>query len=106
MEKSTELREVKRSIKEEIPHRIIWFVVSVAVIALLALIPVIGWILALVMVFAVFTKIFGFRESFLVGNCPTCTKLLPVPDTDVFACPVCNSVIAVGEDSLTIVKTD
>ncbi|MCU7250334.1 hypothetical protein [Pseudomonas koreensis] len=84
-----------------------WIIFGTIGAILLCFIPVLGWFLALGMVFAILYKTFGFRDTFLVGSCPACTKTLPVdPKTDVFACPVCNSVIAVGEGRLTIVKLD
>lgn len=107
MERSTELRKVKRSIWGELNYRLNWIIFGTIGAILLAFIPVLGWLLAIGVMGAVLFKTFGFRETQLVGNCPACTKALPVdPKNDVFACPVCNSVIAVGEDSLTIVKID
>ncbi len=74
---------------------------------LLCFIPVLGCLLALGAAVAILWKTFGFRKTFLEGNCPACTKTLPVdPKIDVFACPVCGSCMAVRDDSLVIIKID
>lgn len=107
MERSTELRKVKRSLWGEFNYRLNWIIFGTIGAILLCFIPVLGWLLALGLVLAILYKTFGFRETFLVGNCPACTKTLPVdPKTDVFACPVCGSCMAVREDSLVLIKID
>ncbi|MDZ4325506.1 MAG: hypothetical protein U1A73_10925 [Pseudomonas sp.] len=107
MERSTELREVKRSVWGELNYRLNWIIFGTIGAIFLACIPVLGWLLAVGVILAVMWKTFGFRETQLVGTCPACTKALPIdPKTDVLACPVCNSVVAVGEGRLTIVKID
>ena len=107
MERSTELMAVKRSIWGELNYRLNWIVFGTIGAVLLAFIPVIGWLMALGVIAMVLWKTFGFRETQLIGSCPACTKSLPIdPKTDVFACPVCQSCIAVQEDRLVIVKVD
>ncbi|WP_095049229.1 hypothetical protein [Pseudomonas sp. Irchel s3h9] len=107
MERSTALRKVKRSLWGEFNYRLNWIIFGTIGAILLCFIPVLGWLLALGLVLAILYKTFGFRETFLQGNCPACTKTLPVdPKADVFACPVCGSCMAVREDSLVLIKID
>lgn len=103
MERSTELRRVKRSIWKELNYRLNWIIFGILGAVLLMFIPIIGWCLSIGIVIAMLWKVFGFRESELAGTCPACTKQLSVePKGDVFACPVCQSVIAV-EDGARLV---
>jgi hypothetical protein len=107
MERSTELRAVKRSVWGELNYRLNWIIFGTIGAVLLALIPVIGWFMGAGVIIAVLWKTFGFRETQLIGSCPACTKSLPVhPEADVFACPVCHSCIAVQEHRLVIIKID
>ena len=107
MERSTELMEVYRSVRGELIYRLNWIIFGTIGAVLMAMIPVIGWLMAVGLVGMVLWKTFGFRETQLIGSCPACTKSLPIdPKTDVLACPVCQSCIAVQDDRLVIVKID
>jgi predicted RNA-binding Zn-ribbon protein involved in translation (DUF1610 family) len=98
MEKATELLRVKRSIWTELNYRLNWIIFGTLGAVLLMFIPVVGWFLSIGIIVAMLWKVFGFRESELVGTCPACTKQLSVESgRDVFACPVCQSVIRVEE---------
>lgn len=104
MERSTELRKVKRGWWGEIMYRSNWLFFGIIGAVLLAMIPVIGWIMAVGVVGAVLWKVFGFREVLVEGECPACTKALGIdPKQDVINCPVCGSVMQVGEDRLTLI---
>lgn len=107
MERSTELRTVRRSIWGEIGYRMNWIVFGLIACILLAFIPVIGWIMAAGIFVAVLWKTFGFRETQVAGSCPVCTKSFVIePKTDVFACPACGNCLAVRENSLVLLKID
>lgn len=107
MERVSELRVVKRSIWGEFSYRLNWIVFGTIGAILLAMIPVLGWILAIGVVLALLWKVFGFRETQLVGDCPVCTNPLQVePKTKVLACPVCQSCIAVRDDHLAQIQID
>lgn len=107
MGRVSELREVRRSIWGEFNYRLNWIVFGTFGAFLLAMIPVLGWFLALGLVLLLLWKVFGFRETQLIGDCPVCTKTLQInPETDVMACPVCRSCIAVQEDHLKEIKID
>lgn len=103
MERSTELRKVKRGLWRELMYRSDWLFYGLIATILLACIPVVGWFLAVGVVLATLWKVCGFRESQLIGDCPACTKQIPItPDMDVSACPVCHNVVAVRENRLVV----
>ena len=103
MERSTALRKVKRGICAELGYRMNWIFFGIVGAILLAFIPIVGWFLAVGVILATLWKTFGFRETQVVGSCPACTKSMVIePKSDVFACPVCQSCIAVREDSLVV----
>lgn len=103
MERTTELRKVKRGIWAELGYRMNWIFFGIIGAILLAFIPIVGWFLAVSLIFAMLWKAFGFRETQVVGSCPMCTKSMVIePKTDVFACPVCQSCIAVRDNSLVV----
>lgn len=105
MEKTTELRKFKRVWWRELSHRSDWLIFGTIGAVLLAFIPIVGWLMAAALVLVVLWKTFGFRDTLVEGNCPACTKALKIdPKQDVIACPLCGSCMAVGEQSLTLIK--
>lgn len=102
MGQSTELRKINRSWWGELMFRANWLVFGIIGAVLLAMIPVLGWFMAFGVICVVLWKTFGFREVLIEGDCPACTKALNIdPKTDVIACPVCGSVLQVGDGRLT-----
>lgn len=89
MERSTELRKFTRTWWSELNYRSNWLIFGIIGAVLLAMIPVLGWMLAVGVICAVLWKTFGFREILTEGDCPACTKTLSIdPKQDVIACPV------------------
>jgi hypothetical protein len=68
MERSTELRKVKRTWWGELNHRINWILFGTIGAVLLAFIPVLGWFLAFGVMVVVLWKTFGFRETLTHGT--------------------------------------
>lgn len=101
----TALRKVRRNWLGEVMYRLNWLVFGGIAAVLLALIPVIGWLLSIGIVGAILWSVFGFREVMTEGDCPACTKKLNIDPKkhDVISCPVCGSVMKVHEDRLALI---
>lgn len=106
MSASTPLMRGHRTLGREIMYRANWFFLGGLLLALIACIPVIGWLLAIGGAFTVLWKTFGFREIQTVGECPACTKGLSInpKKDDVISCGVCGHVIQVEPDRLVLVN--
>lgn len=101
MEKTTELRNVKRGFLDEFSYRMSWLYFGVVACIVVAFIPVVGWAVAVGMFALVLWKTFGLRETQVVGSCPVCTQsMLVKAKTYALACPGCRHCLIVKGCSL------
>lgn len=105
MGRSTELRQVKRSLGKELLYRANWLFFGTLVCGLLAMIPILGWFAAAGLFLLVLWRTFGPRELLIEGDCPACTNWMPIDPkrAGVVPCKVCGSVIQIGDGRLTLV---
>ena len=105
MANSTELRRYKPGWWSEINRRSNWLLFGTVIAVGLCFIPIIGWAMGVGIFGLMLWKTFGPRPLMVEGDCPACTKCLPIDPKrdDVFACPTCGSVIKVEPDALSLV---
>lgn len=108
MGNSTELRRYKLGWGSEFWRRMNWLFFGTLVTVALCFIPFIGWAAGAGLFVVMLWKAFGPRPVLVEGDCPACTKCLPIDPKhdDVFACPTCGSVLKVEPNALALVPID